>query len=231
TAAGFAGALVAALGRAVDGGAVGCKSIVAYRHGLGIDPRRPTAREVTDAAGRWLAAGLPRLTDPVLLRFLLWCGIDAGRPVQVHTGFGDPDATLARCDPALLQPFCAATRDAGTPLVLLHCYPYHRSAGWLAHVFPHVSVDLGLTSTYLGARFPAVLGEFLELAPFGKLLYSSDAYGLPELYLIGAAQFRRALGRLLGGWLADDAMSRADALALAAAVGAGNAARIYRLGA
>jgi len=113
--------------------------------------------------------------------------------------------------------------------VMLHCYPYHRQAGWLAQVYPHVYVDVGLTVTHLGVRATDVLGEFLELAPFGKLMYSSDAFGLPELYLVGAAQFRHGLGRLLGGWVADGALAAPDAVRLASLVGADNARRVYRL--
>ena len=120
-----------------------------------------------------------------------------------------------------------ASINAGTSLILLHCYPYHRSAGWLAHMYPHVYVDIGLTVNYVGARAQAVLGEFLELAPFGKLLYSSDAYGLPELYLVGAAQFRHALRALLGGIVGDGGMTLADAERVADAIGAGNATRVY----
>jgi predicted TIM-barrel fold metal-dependent hydrolase len=234
TATGFAAMFVDALNDALTGGAVAIKSILAYRHGLDIDAHRPTTPEVTAAAGRWIRdrdAGLGRLTDPVLLRFLLWCAVDTGRPVQLHTGFGDRDVSLVRGDPALLQPFCAATQDAGTALVLLHCYPYHRNAGWLAQIYPHVYVDLGLTVTYLGARFTAVVGEFLELAPFGKVLFSSDAYGLPELYLIGAAQLRHGLGRLLGELVDDGAMGSDDAFRVAYQLGGANANRLYQLSA
>jgi predicted TIM-barrel fold metal-dependent hydrolase len=155
--------------------------------------------------------------------------VDAGRPVQVHTGFGDADAVVTRSDPGLLHAFCAATQAAGTPLVLLHCYPYHRQAGWLAHLYRHVHVDVGLTLNHVGARAPAVLAEFLELAPFDRVHYSSDAYGLPELYLAGAAQFRHALASMLGSFVADGAMAAADAQRCAAAIGAGNATRLYGL--
>ncbi len=153
--------------------------------------------------------------------------MDARHPIQLHTGFGDADAHLIRADPARLQPFCAATQDSGTPLVLLHCYPYQRGAGWLAHVYPHVHVDVGLAVGYIGTRATALLGEFLELAPFAKVMYSSDAYGLAELFLVGAAQFRHSLGRVLGGFVDDGAMNVGDAHAIAAAIGSGNATRLY----
>jgi predicted TIM-barrel fold metal-dependent hydrolase len=225
-AARFAGAYEVALAERTST-AVAVKSIVAYRHGLDVPARRPTPAEVTRAAGEWLSEG-GRLRHPVLLRHVLWAGVDTGLPVQVHTGFGDRDLALDRADPALLRPFLEATRPTGVPVVLLHGYPYHRQAGWLAQVYPHVYLDAGLTVTHLGARTDAVLAEFLELAPFGKLLFSTDAYLLPELYLVGAAQFRHSLGRILDGWLAAGALSAADAERIAAQVGAGNARRLYR---
>ncbi|GAA1365780.1 amidohydrolase family protein [Catellatospora chokoriensis] len=227
-ASGFAAAFAEALDEALPG-AVATKSIAAYRHGLDLDPARPGPHEVSAAAARWFRDG-GRLTDPVLLRHLLWSAVDAGLPIQLHTGFGDRDAALARADPALLQPFCEATLAFGVPLVLLHCYPYHRQAGWLAQVYPHVHADVGLAVPHLGARATAVLGEFLELAPFSKVIYSSDAYGLPELYLIAAAQLRHSLGLVLAEMVDDGAAAPADARRIAEQVGAGNAARVYRLG-
>ena len=73
------------------------------------------------------------------------------------------------------------------------------------------------------------MAEFLELAPFGKVLFSTDAYVLPELYLVGAAQFRHALGTLVGRWIDEEAMSPVDAHRLAEQICAGNAIRVYRL--
>ncbi|MYT34239.1 amidohydrolase [Streptomyces sp. SID8354] len=205
------------------------KSVAAYRHGLALDPRQPGPDAVRAAARDWLAAGAPRLADPVLLRHLIWRAVATGRPLQLHTGFGDPDLRLDHADPALLTDLVRATADTGTDLVLLHCYPYHRQAAYLAGVFPHVYADVGLTLTHVGPRAPAVLAEFLELAPFGKLLFSTDAYGLPELYVVGSALFRAALGEVLGGWTASGAWSEADARRVAAMLAADNARRVYGL--
>jgi hypothetical protein len=225
-AAGFAEAYAQTLAGATAG-AVAVKSVIAYRHGLAIPPDRPTAAQVRRAAGDWLRTS-GRLTDPVLLRQVLWAGVDTGLPLQLHTGFGDRDLTLRSADPTLAQPFLAATMPLGTPVILLHCYPYHRQAGWLAQVYPHVYVDVGLTIGHLGARAAPVLAEFFELAPFGKLLFSTDAYLLPELYLVGAAQFRHSLRQTLDGWLADGAIAAADAERVTELVCAGNARRVYR---
>ena len=80
-----------------------------------------------------------------------------------------------------------------------------------------------------GARAAAVLAEILELAPFGKILFSSGAHGLPELHVVGARLFREALARVLGGWVAEGAWSLADAQRVAGLIAAGNARRVYGL--
>ncbi|SDY13796.1 hypothetical protein SAMN05661080_02446 [Modestobacter sp. DSM 44400] len=229
-AAGFAAQFRAQLARRCAG-AAGVKSIAAYRVGLELEGTRPTDAEVTAAADRLLTSGGPlRVADPVLHRFLVWSGIDLRMPVQFHVGYGDADVDLHRCDPLLLTDLLRATEPAGVPMLLLHNYPFHRHAGFLAQVFGHVFVDVGLATHNLGSRAPAILAELLELAPFGKVLFSSDAFGLAELYLLGTVLFRRGLGRLLAEGVADDAWTAADAARVAEMIGAGNARRAYRLG-
>lgn len=216
--------------------AVGVKSIAAYRTGLDLRSERPSDAEVTAAAGRWLASwraastGPPRLADETVARFLIWCGVDLRLPVQFHVGYGDSDVDLHRCNPLLLTPLLRAVQPAGVPVMLLHNYPFHREAGYLAQVFPHVYVDAGLATHNLGARAPALLAEALELAPYGKFLYSSDAFGLPELYYLGAALFRSALSAHLREGLAEDLYTERTAWRLARMLCADNAKRVYQLG-
>ncbi|MBB4685085.1 amidohydrolase family protein [Amycolatopsis jiangsuensis] len=232
TAAGFAADFDAELTRRAAG-AVGVKSIAAYRVGLGLSGERPAPAEVADAAGRWLArveSGEPvRLADEVLHRHLVWAGIDRGLPVQFHVGYGDSDVDLHRCDPLLLTGLLRATRGSGVPILLLHNYPFHRRAAYLAQVFEHVFADVGLSTHNAGLRAPAVLAELLELIPFGKLLFSTDAFGLAELYHLGTGLFREGLSDFLRSALAADELSEVDAIRLVRLAGHENAARIYRL--
>jgi predicted TIM-barrel fold metal-dependent hydrolase len=232
TAQGFAAEFAGELGnRAAT--AAGLKSVAAYRSGLELAGERPAPGEVAAAAGRWLArieAGQPvRLADEVLHRFLVFTGLDLGLPVQFHAGYGDADADLHRCDPLRLTALLRATRDRGVPILLLHNYPFHRNAAYLAQVFEHVFVDVGLATHNAGFRAPAILAELLELAPFGKVLFSTDAFGLPELHHLGTALFRKGLSDFLRGALAADAVSEVDAVRVCALVGHENANRIYRL--
>lgn len=208
--------------------AVAFTSVAGVRHGLALAPEPPGPGEVRGAAGRWLGARRvgDELSDPVLLRHLLWIAVASGRPLQLHAGLAAPGA---RTDPVLLIDFVRATAGLGTDLVLLHGYPYHRHAAHLAGVFPHVYADCGAALVRTGARAATVLAELLELAPFGKILFSSGARGLPELHVIGAQLFREALGRVLGAWVTEGAWSLDDAQRVAGLIASGNASRVYSL--
>ncbi|MEU7404647.1 amidohydrolase, partial [Streptomyces sp. NPDC044948] len=94
---------------------------------------------------------------------------------------------------------------------------------------PHVYADSGAALVRTGARAATVLAEILELAPFGKVLFSSGAQGLPELHVVAARLFREALGRVLGTWAAEGAWSLADARRVAGMIASGNAGRVYGL--
>lgn len=176
-------------------GYVALKTIAAYRGGLD----RPAAHVV--------AALEANEADPL--------------PVQVHCGFGDADLHLWRSDPSYLKPLVERFRE--TPFVLLHCYPYVREAGWLAHVYPNVWFDLSLTIPHVSQPAQA-LREALELAPVSKLLYASDAARTPELYYLAARWWRRALVEVLPELLPEE-----DAEEAARSILRENALALYRL--
>jgi predicted TIM-barrel fold metal-dependent hydrolase len=225
----YAGAFrAAALDAVRRPGVVAVKSVAAYRTGFDLDPARPSDAEVTGAARHWTARG-GRLDDPVLVRHLLWTAVDLGLPLQLHTGFGDNDIRLHRADPARLTDWLHLT--AGTvPVLLLHCWPYQRQAAYLTAVFEQVYLDVGLTLHHVGpARAGAVLAEALEITPFRKLLYSSDAYGVPEFFHLGALAFRRGLAEVLQERVDADELSLPDALRIARWAGRDNARRVYGL--
>ena len=145
--------------------------------------------------------GLDRVSDEVVAALEANEATGAPLPVQVHCGFGDSDLWLARADPSLLKPLLERFRD--TLFVLLHCYPFVREAGWLAHVYGNVFFDLSLTIPYV-ARPAEALHEALELAPVSKLLYASDAARTPELFYVAAKWWREALVEVLAEALEPD---------------------------
>ncbi|MGD1209117.1 amidohydrolase family protein [Mycobacterium seoulense] len=205
--------------------AVGTKSILAYRGGFEGDLSEPSAAQVAEAAGRWRDRGGTRLKDRVLLRFGLHRALRLGKPLQFHVGLGDRDCDLHKSNPLLLLDFLRKSGD--TPIVLLHCYPYEREAGYLAQAFNSVYVDGGLSVNQLGARAPAFVARLLELAPFGKILYSSDGFGPAELHFLGAALWRKAIHRVLRDFVADDDWSERDAIRVVDLIAHDNAAGLY----
>ena len=161
--------------------AVAAKSIAAYRVGLDLLSQPPSTDALVAALSDLRPSGRPppdrRPRDQRLAR--LEC--DRGRPAVA-----DPcwlrrrRSRSAACRPATADPFLRATEKRGTPVLLLHNYPFHRPAAYLAQVFGHVFIDVGLAVHNAGALSLALIRETLELVPFGKLLFSSDAYGLAE---------------------------------------------------
>jgi predicted TIM-barrel fold metal-dependent hydrolase len=206
--------------------AMAAKSIAAYRVGLDLPAEKPSP----DAVAAALRGADPhRVCDRTVSGWLAHTALEVGLPLQLHTGYGDPDLDLQAADPLRLTSFLRATQDLGVPVLLLHTYPFHRHAAYLSQVFDHVLMDLGLAVHNTGALSTGPIRETLELVPFGKLLFSTDAYGLAELYLLGALLFRRGFGRLVDDLLTDGDLTEDDAAHLAALVARDNAARAYGL--
>jgi uncharacterized protein len=207
--------------------AVGTKSVLAYRGGFDGDLSEPSASQVAEAAGRWRDRGGVRLADRVLLRFGVHRALRLGKPLQFHVGFGDRDCDLHKANPLYLLDFLRRSGD--TPIILLHCYPYEREAGYLAQAFNNVYLDGGLSLNYLGARAPAFIARLLEMAPFRKILYSSDGYGPAELHFLGATLWRNGIHRVLCAFVEGGDWSEADAMRVVDLIARDNATRIYRV--
>ena len=212
-------------GRLAVAGPVGAKSIVAYRCGFDLDWSAPSDAAVAAeiAAGR----GAGRITSPLLAVFGIHAAVAAGLPVQLHVGLGDRDLDLHRVDPMLLLGLLRQPAVARVPVLLLHCYPFHRQAGYLAQAFPNVHCDVGLAVNHVGARSVEVVAESMELAPFARQLYSSDAWGPPELHLLGSVLWRRAMARVLGRWVREGDWTLTDAVRVVGMIGRENASRVY----
>ena len=225
----FPDAFRAALQDAADSpDTVGTKTIAAYRTSFDIDWSRPSDEQVTEHARE--LAGRPgplRLDSPVLIAFGVHEAAERGLPVQVHVGFGDRDLDLHRTDPMLLLPLLRSMTPV--PVMLLHCYPFQRQAGYLAQAFDHVNFDVGLAINYLGVRSTALVAEALDTAPFAKHLFSSDAFGPPELHLLGSVLWRRAMGLVLGEWIRTGDCTERDAIRIVDMIGVHNAERVYAL--
>ncbi|WP_243713840.1 amidohydrolase family protein [Nostoc sp. 106C] len=215
-------------------GVIGFKSIVCYRTGLDV---QPVTVEV--AASRFYAikqqlTNQPlRLVDKPLIDFLLQQALLIAAkyrlPVQLHTGFGDPDLDLRLANPLHLRSLLELPQYRHAPLVLLHAaYPYMREAGYLASVYPQVYLDFGLAIPSLSVSgMREAIRQLLELAPTSKLMYSSDAHSIPELYYLGAKWGRQLLAEVLDQAIQDSDLTVNEAEAIATAIFRENALSLY----
>ena len=229
-------ALRSALNDVRGQGYVALKSIVAYRTGLNIgiwdmddveDAFTVARREVQERGSLRLAL------KPLLDTLLHVTFAEAARqelPVQFHTGYGDTDADMLLANPLYLRAVLERRDYRAMPVVLLHeCYPYTQQGAYLATVYENVYLDLSYGIPYLGyhemLEFTRVA---LSVAPFSKLLYSSDAVGVPEIHWISALNGRSILGQVLGECVGHGDLSSTGAEEAGVAVLHDNAMRLYR---
>jgi uncharacterized protein len=216
-------------------GVVGMKSVIAYRSGLQVrevtrDEAMAAFAEVRGAGER---TGRIRIESKALLDHLILIAVEeAARqevPIQFHTGLGDPDLDLTLVDPAALR-LLFAERFRAAPIVLLHTgYPYVRSLAYVAAMFPNVYADMGETILFAAGEATEIYRELIGLAPASKLLFSTDASLIPELYWVGARVGRRALARVLDEHIAEGAIDERVAIDWSERILWRNSEAVYRL--
>ena len=214
---------------------MGLKSVIAYRTGLHVElvEQPDAAAAFADVHERARRDGRIRIESKPLLDHLVVLAVEAAArqevPIQFHTGLGDPDLDLTLVDPAALRVLFSDLFRAA-PIVLLHTgYPYVRSLAYLAAMFPNVYADMGEAILFAAGEATQITRELLGLAPASKILFSTDASLVPELYWVGARLGRRALGRVLDEHIADGAIDERTALDWAERILWRNSERVYGL--
>ena len=210
-------AFVAELEReASDPELVAFKSIIAYRTGLDVED--PPADYCERTFKLWREDGFAETRQhakPVrdrLLRRTLDVARQAGRPVHIHTGGGDPAIVLRHARPQDLFPLLAERSDQ--PVVLIHSgWPWLEEGAYVASVLPNVYLDLSITLPWASLAIDQKLEVLLGAAPPAKILYGSDEATEPEVIWLSAQIVREALGRVLAraverGWLTDHEATR-----------------------
>lgn len=213
---------------------VAFKSIACYRSGLDIRPVAPAVAAVHFYDFKKLYKNQPlRLNDKHLIDFILQQALIIAAkykiPVQLHTGLGDPDLDLRLANPLNLRYLIECPEYKNAPLVLLHAsYPYMREAGYLASMYPQVYLDFGLAVPFLSVSgMRNVIRQLLELTPTTKLMYSSDAHSIPELYYLGAKWGRQLLGEVLDQAIKDTDITVQEAEEIALGILRENALSLY----
>ncbi|KAK1662808.1 hypothetical protein QYE76_050967 [Lolium multiflorum] len=214
---------------------VGLKSIAAYRSGLDIDPCVGKT-DAEDGLRKELAGRRPfRITNKNVIDYLFTCSLEIAvlfhLPMQIHTGFGDKDLDLRKCNPLHLRGVLEDERFAKCQLVLLHAsYPFSKEASYLASVYSQVYLDFGLAIPKLSVQgMTSSLKELLELAPIKKVMFSTDGYAFPETYYLGARRARGVVYRVLSAACEDGDLSIQEAIDAVDDIFRRNASNLYKL--
>ena len=220
-------------GALTSGGYVGVKSVIAYRTGLDVSPLSRTPDQgfqALDAIKRGLGGGsMKKLRDHLLCRALELC-MEHGVPMQIHTGMGDFEVNLILCRPAWLMDLLRFPAYRACTVILVHTgYPYHREAGYMAHVLPRVHCDISEGVPFSGSGSAAILRELVEMAPLHKISYGSDAYSVPEGIYAAAKIGKRIVTQIMTELVADDVLTEDEAQETGALILNGTTKRIYNL--
>ena len=222
---------------------IALKTVIAYRTGLDLQPL--TAQEVSrsmdslkhspDSTGLFAKIHVPKRTRDDVKRVrdhILWraleLSVELNLPFQIHTGMGDQDLDIKTARPGLLGPVFRDEKLRHAKIILLHgAYPFYEEGAYLATIFPNVYLDLSEFNPMIGPGVGRVITTILEMAPFTKVVYSSDAFGSPELQWIAARKGRAALTSCLGAAVDAGNLSQNEARTAARLILADNVRLIY----
>ena len=141
---------------------------------------------------------------------------------------GDQDLDIKTARPGLLAAVFRDEKLRHAKIILLHgAYPFYEEGAYLANVFPNVYLDLSEFNPMIGPGVCRVITTILELAPFTKVVYSSDAFGSPEVQWIAGKKGRAALSSCLGAAVDAGNLSRDAARTAARLILADNVRLIY----
>ncbi|WP_256202618.1 amidohydrolase family protein [Sulfuracidifex tepidarius] len=172
----------------------GFKSIIAYRTGLPSSCDEGSAlRDFHSGEHEWYGRRAKGFRD-----FLFCVTMEEAShmnvPFQVHTGAGDRDIKLNQSMPSILTDM---VRTYEGTIVFVHAgYPFHRETAWMSYLFPSVYLDVSQVFPFAPLGGYHVLSEVLEVAPFTKVMYGSDAFEIPEIAWASASLFRSAISKV-----------------------------------
>jgi len=229
---------------AVKNGAVGLKSVIAYRTGLEI--QRSAEDEVRKVYDKLIAEAISGKSVRDILSsrtkhvktvydYFVFLGVEDSVkldvPFQMHVGMGDaPFIDLRIANPILLHDLINDESGKSAKIVLTHGgYPYLEEAGFLVNAYPNIFLDLSETIPFISIGIKEKLLNIFEMTPTTKIMYGSDGYNIPELHWISSIQTKKALSAALNGLLESKEIDEEWTHEIAKDILSENAKRIYKL--
>ena len=168
-------------------GCVGFKTAIAYRTGL-----RVQADVTLEEAQRSLDVSVPvrrrgKACRDLALQRAFAIAADAGKPFQIHTGFGDSSLRLSESNPLLLEEILSSHEGSAASIVLIHgAYPWIEELGYLALSRPNVFAEVSLFNIFTPLQVTQRIVQLLELVPTDRIIFGSDGHDQPETFWFAA---------------------------------------------
>ncbi|WP_438315745.1 amidohydrolase family protein [Sporosarcina sp. FA9] len=187
---------------------VGLKTIIAYRSGLEVFEmnKEDAEREYEDFSknGRAVAKAFRDYCFHIAMEECT----TANKFMHIHTGIGDGEVVLPKASPSFLLDTLRQEKYKDTKVHLVHGgYPWVEEAAFIVSILPNVYLDISLQNPFTGHGVERIISQVLELAPFDKVMYGSDAFTVPEMNWMGAKLFKESFERVLNTWIEKDYMS------------------------
>lgn len=216
-----------------DQNLIALKSIIAYKTGLDITPLKNI--EVRKGYYAYLADKKNRSAEKIIRDYTFLNGAQIAAehdiPLQVHTGAGDsPLSNMIINNPLLLFNAINDERCKKTRIAMVHAgYPNVEYAAYLVGHYENIYLDVSSMCPFFGHAVESKLRAIFELAPFNKVLYGSDASGIPDLLWFSAKYFKRVLAKTLGSFVQDGILTEDYANKAGSMILSENTKRIYNI--
>jgi predicted TIM-barrel fold metal-dependent hydrolase len=155
-------------------------------------------------------------------------------PMQFHSGDGEaPHVILRNQHPYYLEEVVRSDKDGimrMPKIIPIHAgYPLIGEAAWLSHLYANCYFEVSLMNPLIGEGLARRFLEILEVVPFSKVLFGSDAYDVPELYWLAGRWGKLYLSLALAKYVREGIASEEEVLRMAQMILSGNNRRVYNL--
>lgn len=166
----YLSALDIAFDMAVENGAIGVKSSLAYLRNISYDKvEKSEARKIFNSGIRHATPTESKKFQDFMMHAVCEKCVEYNLPYEFHTGLHAGNFnTLKNSDPLLLENLFRDYRKV--KFILFHGgYPYINEVGVLAKYFPNVYLDACWLSDISISAYKRALSEWLEIVPSNKI--------------------------------------------------------------
>jgi predicted TIM-barrel fold metal-dependent hydrolase len=155
-------------------------------------------------------------------------------PMQFHAGDGEPPEIILRNQhPYYLEEIVRFEKDGlmrMPKVIAIHAgYPLLGEEVWLTYLYTNCYMDVSVITALITEGLTRRYLEILEVVPFSKVLFGSDAYHLPELYWLAGKWGKPYLARALAIYVDEGILDEEGALQKARQILYENNRRVYNI--